>query len=113
LLEVASAIFEARSCQIRADLSSGAVRGSLEALVGIVAAPGLDAADFVTLEAGMTSVLVALEDLHRSGQDDPLEAAAFAALEAVKAALFGRGLNLAERSRLRGIYERTKLLRSW
>jgi hypothetical protein len=113
LLEVAKAIFEGRPYPIEANFSSNTVQGNLEAMVGVIAHPGLDAADFVTLEFAMTSLLVALEDLHRSGNTDALESAAFATLEAVKAALFGRGLNVAERARLRGIYERTKLLRSW
>jgi hypothetical protein len=113
LLEVARAIFEGKPHRLASDFSSTSVRGNLEAMVGVIAHPGLNAADFVTLELGMNGVLVALEDLHRSRLDDPLEAAGFATLEAVKAALFGRGLNVAERARLRGIYERTKLLRSW
>ena len=36
-----------------------------------------------------------------------------AALEALKESVFGRALNIAERSRLRGFYEREKLLKRW
>jgi hypothetical protein len=113
LLEGAKRIFEARTAHDFDELEPHSLSDRLEILLRLVERPGLNTTPFTAVESSMTLILTSLEDLHRDGIREPLEATAFAALEVAKAALFGRGLNIAERSRLRGIYERTKLLRSW
>ena len=56
--------------------------------------------------------LAALELARRATGPHPLEAVVFEVLEFVKRGFFGRNLNIAERSALRGLYERQKNLRS-
>ena len=107
LLEVASAIFEAR----KPDQTV-----ALEPLIGVIeliASRGLQACDYRSLDSAMDAMLSALEDAHRVGTVHPLDASCRAALEALKNSVFGRALNIAERSRLRGFYEREKLLKRW
>ena len=111
LLEVARGVYETRPAVLNAPRDP--LETQLSALVGIVCQPGLQGINFRTLDASLDALLTALEDSHRARESHPLEGTTFAALEAVKATLFGRALNIAERSRLRGFYERTKLLKSW
>jgi hypothetical protein len=111
LLEVARGVYEARPTALPAPQDP--LEMQLWALIGIVCQPGLRGVNFRTLDASMDALLTALEDSHRARESHPLEDTTFAALEAVKATLFGRALNIAERSRLRGFYERTRLLKSW
>jgi hypothetical protein len=111
LLEVARGVYEARPTTLPAPRDP--LETQLWALVGIIVQPGLRGVNFRTLDASMDALLTALEDSHRARESHPLEDTTFAALEAVKGTLFGRALNIAERSRLRGFYERTRLLKSW
>ena len=89
----------------------------------------------VPLEVAINTILklVALEGLHNKSTNEliqvtndllsklederraklgliALELTAFALVEAVKAVMFGRNLNIAERSQLRGLYQRERLL---
>jgi hypothetical protein len=56
--------------------------------------------------------LAALEQARRMTGPHPLEPAVLEVLEFVKQGFFGRNFNIAERSALRGLYERQKNLRS-
>jgi hypothetical protein len=56
--------------------------------------------------------LAALEQARRVTGPHPLEPAVLEVLEFVKQGFFGRNFNIAERSALRGLYERQKNLRS-
>jgi hypothetical protein len=107
LLEVARAVYSAER-----SATAFAVE-PLTGFVALVAHPGLQTATFRALDSSMDALLTHLEDLHRIGGAHPLETAIQSALQAIKDALFGRALNVAERSRLRGFYEREKLLRRW
>jgi hypothetical protein len=60
----------------------------------------------------MNRCLTALENARRNRCPHALEAITLEVLEFVKQAFFGRALNVAERSALRGLYERQKSLRS-
>jgi predicted DNA-binding protein (UPF0251 family) len=56
-------------------------------------------------------VLSKLEDARRAKvQNIELELTVFALVESVKVVMFGRNLNIAERSGLRGLYQRERLL---
>ena len=107
LLELASAIFEGRKADQPVTLEP--LAGAIE----LIAARGLQRSDYRSLDAAMDAILTALEDAHRVAATDPLELSCHAALAALKNSVFGRALNVAERSRLRGFYEREKLLKRW
>jgi hypothetical protein len=62
--------------------------------------------------AMMGGALSALEDERRKRGPHQLEQAMLEVLEFVKQAFFGKALNVAERSALRGLYERQKNLRN-
>lgn len=106
LLEVARALYAGeRAPAVRLE--------PLTEFIALLAHPGLISSPYRDLDAQMDLLLTALEDAHRQAQTHPLDEAIRAALQALKDALFGRPLNIAERSRLRGFYEREKLLRRW
>lgn len=107
LLEVASAIFEGRKADQQVALEP--LTGAIE----LMATRGLQASDYRSLDTAMDAILTALEDAHRVATVHPLEQSCQAALKALKNSVFGRTLNIAERSRLRGFYEREKLLKRW
>ena len=107
LLEVASAIFEGRKVEQSVALEP------LTGIISLIATRGLQHSDYRSLDSAMDAILTALEDAHRVAAIDPLEASCHAALGALKNSVFGRALNIAERSRLRGFYEREKLLKRW
>ncbi len=113
LLETAGMIYAASADSVPVERTESALSLAFARLIALVRETGLERASFAALEAGLDRLLTALEDAHRKRQSDPLEAAAFVALEEAKSALFGRVLNVAERARMRGLYERTKLLKSW
>ncbi len=62
--------------------------------------------------ARMSASLAALEEERRKRAPHRLEGATLEVLEFVKQEFFGKALNIAERSALRGLYERQKNLRS-
>ena len=107
LLEVAGAIFEGREVDQPVTLKP------LTGIISLIATRGLQHSDYRSLDSAMNAILTALEDAHRVSSIHPLEASCHAALEALKNSVFGRALNIAERSRLRGFYEREKLLKRW
>ncbi len=107
LLEVASAIFEGR------DVEQPVALEPLTGVIELIATRGLQHSDYRSLDGAMDAILTALEDAHRVASTHPLEASCVAALGALKNSVFGRALNIAERSRLRGFYEREKLLKRW
>ena len=107
LLEVSSAIFEARKPDHQIVLEP------LTGAIDLIATRGLLHSDYRSLDGAMDAILTALEDAHRVATIHPLEASCVAALTALKNSVFGRALNIAERSRLRGFYEREKLLKRW
>jgi hypothetical protein len=61
--------------------------------------------------AMISNSLSALENARRTHAPHPLEATMLEVIEFVKRAFFGKALNLAERSALRGLYERQRNLR--
>ena len=107
LLEVANAIFEGRK------LDQPVTLEPLTAIISLIATRGLQHSDYRSLDGAIDAILTALEDAHRVASIHPLEASCHAALGALKNSVFGRALNIAERSRLRGFYEREKLLKRW
>jgi hypothetical protein len=107
LLRVASAIFEGRAVDQPVALEP------LGGVIELIATRGLQGSDYRSVDGAMDAMLTALEDAHRAARIHPLEASCRAAITALKNSLFGRTLNLAERSRLRGFYEREKLLKRW
>ncbi len=107
LLEAASAIFEGRKVEQPVALEP------LTRVIELMTTRGLEASDYRSLDGAINAILTALEDAHRVASVHPLEASCVAALEALKNSVFGRALNIAERSRLRGFYEREKLLKRW
>ena len=107
LLEVASALFEGRKPD---DLTTPE---PLTGVISLIATRGLQHSDYRSLDGALDAILTALEDAHRTAAIHPLDASCHAALEALKNSVFGRALNIAERSRLRGFYEREKLLKRW
>ena len=58
------------------------------------------------------SSLFVLEEARRTHGPHPLEATLLEVIEFVKQEFFGKVLNVAERSALRGLYERQKNLRN-
>ena len=107
LLEVTSAIFEGR--KVAQLITPEPLTGAIE----LIAARGLQGSDYRSLDSALDAILTALEDAHRVAAIHPLKASCHAAITALKESVFGRSLNLAERSRLRGFYEREKLLTRW
>ena len=107
LLEVAGAIFEGRKVDQQVTLEP------LAGVIDLMATRGLQHSDYRSLDSAMDAILTALEDAHRVAAVHPLEGSCHAAITALKNSVFGRALNIAERSRLRGFYEREKLLKRW
>ena len=107
LLEVTGAIFEGRK------VDQLTTTEPLTGVISLIATRGLQHSDYRSLDSALDEILTALEDAHRTTTPHPLEMSCHAALEALKESVFGRALNIAERSRLRGFYEREKLLKRW
>ncbi len=80
-------------------------------ILSLMAFEGLNASRTSTLIQVTNGVLTKLEDARRAKvQNLELELTTFALVESVKAVMFGRNLNIAERSGLRGLYQRERLL---
>jgi hypothetical protein len=62
--------------------------------------------------AMIASSLFVLEEARRTHEPHPLEVTMLEVIEFVKREFFGKALNVAERSTLRGLYERQKNLRN-
>lgn len=107
LLELAGAIFEGRRVDPPITLEP------LAEVIALIATRGLQSSDYRSLDGALDSILSALEDAHRMAVVHPLDGSCHAAVTALKDSVFGRALNIAERSRLRGFYEREKLLKRW
>ena len=107
LLELASAVFEGHK------VDSPITLEPLTGVIELIATRGLQHSDYRSLDGALDAILTALEDAHRVAATHPLDASCHAALSALKNSVFGRALNVAERSRLRGFYEREKLLKRW
>jgi hypothetical protein len=84
---------------------------AINTILNLIAGSGLRTSTTGEL-INVTNVLLSkLEDTRRAKQHlIVLELASFALVEAVKAVMFGRNLNIAERSQLRGLYGRERLL---
>ena len=80
-------------------------------ILNLMTFEGLSSSRTGTLIQVTDGVLTKLEDARRAKlQDIELELTTFALVESVKAVMFGRNLNIAERSGLRGLYQRERLL---
>lgn len=84
---------------------------AMNEILSLMAFEGLNASRTSTLIQVTNGVLTKLEDARRAKvQNLELELTTFALVESVKAVMFGRNLNIAERSGLRGLYQRERLL---
>ena len=84
---------------------------AINTILKLVALEGLHNKSTNELIQVTNDLLSRLEDERRAKLGlTTLELTAFALVEAVKAVMFGRNLNIAERSQLRGLYQRVRLL---
>ena len=84
---------------------------AMNEVLSLMTFEGLKLSRTGTLIQVTNDVLSKLEDARRAKvQNIELELTCFALIESVKAVMFGRNLNIAERSGLRGLYQRERLL---
>lgn len=84
---------------------------AMNEILSLMTFEGLNSSRTSTLIQATNGVLTKLEDARRAKlQNIELELTSFALVESVKAVMFGRNLNIAERSGLRGLYQRERLL---
>jgi hypothetical protein len=84
---------------------------AMNEILSLMTFEGLSSSRTSTLIQVTNGVLTKLEDARRAKvQNLELELTSFALVESVKAVMFGRNLNIAERSGLRGLYQRERLL---
>ena len=84
---------------------------AMNEILSLMTFEGLSSSRTSTLIQFTNGVLSKLEDARRAKvQNIELELTSFALVESVKAVIFGRNLNIAERSGLRGLYQRIRLL---
>lgn len=124
LHNVAKIWFEARDwCVIAARFVMGAgdapeprvsrveLEAAMNETLNLMTFEGLNSSRTSALIQVTNGVLTKLEDARRAKvQNIELELTSFALVESVKAVMFGRNLNIAERSGLRGLYQRERLL---
>jgi hypothetical protein len=80
-------------------------------ILSLMTFEGLNSSSTSVLINVTNGVLSKLEDARWAKvQNIELELTTFALVESVKAVMFGRNLNIAERSGLRGLYQRERLL---
>jgi hypothetical protein len=92
-------------------VSEVALEVEMNAVLNLMTFEGLNSSRTSTLIQVTNGVLSKLEDARRAKlQNLELELTCFALVESVKAVMFGRNLNIAERSGLRGLYQRERLL---
>jgi hypothetical protein len=84
---------------------------AMNTILSLMTFEGLNSSRTSTLIQITNAVLTKLEDSRRAKvQNLELELTSFALVESVKAVMFGRNLNIAERSTLRGLYQRERQL---
>jgi hypothetical protein len=84
---------------------------AMNEILNLMTFEGLNSSLTSTLINATNGVLSKLEDARRAKvQNLELELTTFVLVESVKAVMFGRNLNIAERSGLRGLYQRERLL---
>ncbi len=87
------------------------IEAAVDALLYDSVFEGLASLDTSRLINLMNHLITALEDARRLHEVNlQHEVLAFALVESIKAVMFGRNLNIAERSGLRGLYQRERLL---
>jgi hypothetical protein len=92
-------------------VSSVPLEITLNTVLSLMTFEGLSSSRTSELIQVTDGVLSKLEDARRAKiQNLELELTSFALVESVKAVMFGRNLNIAERSGLRGLYQRERLL---
>jgi hypothetical protein len=84
---------------------------AINTVLNLMTFEGLNSSRTSELIQVTNGVLTKLEDARRLKLErSDLELVAFSMVESVKAVMFGRNLNIAERSGLRGLYQRERLL---
>ncbi len=87
------------------------LESAIDAVLNLIAFHGLSSNSTGELINLTNDVLSKLEDARRLKLESAsLQGVVFSLVEAVKAVMFGRNLNIAERSGLRGLYQRERLL---
>lgn len=91
--------------------SSDSLEMAVRQALSLITRNGLQSMSIRELIDLFNNLLTNLEDSRRAKRKNaPVELSVFVMLEAVKAVMFGRNLNIAERSGLRGLYQRERLL---
>ena len=94
-----------------ARVSSVPLEEAINSVLNLMVFEGLGLSRTNELIGVINNVLSKLEDARREKLErNHLELGAFSVIESVKAVMFGRNLNIAERSTLRGLYQRMRLL---
>jgi hypothetical protein len=90
------------------------LEAAINTVLSLMTFEGLSSSRTSELIQVTNGVLSKLEDARRVKLErHDLELAAFAVVESVKAVMFGRNLNIAERSGLSGLYQRERLLQQF